>query len=133
MSHSDIQPIKAENLSTEELRLQKVQQAIDDLFMTANQNEVLKRQLEAATSPESLVEVAARQGYQLTVADLETLHHRIQEQAQLNADDLDDDELSEEELELVTGGFFSSFKRIFVPRNNNNAVEVSRTSNARRE
>ena len=124
MSHSDIQPIKAENLSTEELRLQKVQQAIDDLFMTANQNEVLKRQLEAATSPESLVEMAACQGYELTVADLETLHHRIQEQAQLNADDLDDDELSEEELELVTGGFFSSLKRKSVPRNNNNAFEV---------
>jgi predicted ribosomally synthesized peptide with nif11-like leader len=131
MSHSDIQPIKAENLSTEELRLQKVQQAIDDLFMTANQNEVLKRQLEAATSPESLVEVAARQGYQLTVADLETLHHRIQEQAQLNADDLDDDELSEEELELVAGGgFFSSITRIFVPHNNNKAVEGSRTTAA---
>jgi predicted ribosomally synthesized peptide with nif11-like leader len=131
MSHSDIQPIKAENLSTEELRLQKVQQAIDDLFMTANQNEVLKRQLEAATSPESLVEVAARQGYQLTVADLETLHRRIQEQAQLNADELDDDELSEEELELVAGGgFFSSFTHIFVPRNNNNAETVRATSSA---
>jgi predicted ribosomally synthesized peptide with nif11-like leader len=129
MSRSDIQLLKAENLSTEELRLQKVQQAIDDLFMIANQDEALKRQLEAATSPESLVEVAARQGYELTVAGLETLHRRIQEQAQLNADELDDDELSEEELELVAGGgFFSSFTRIFVPRNNNNAEQVSVTS-----
>jgi len=128
MSHSDIQPIKAENLSTEELRLQKVQQAIDDLFMIANQDEALKRQLEAATSPESLVEVAARQGYELTVADLETLHRRIQEQTQLNADELDDDELSEEELELVAGGFFSSITRIFVPRNNKNPVPVFPTT-----
>lgn len=130
MSNSDIQLLKAENLSTEELRLQKVQQAIDDLFMTANQNEALKRQLEAATSPESLVEVAARQGYELTVADLETLHRRIQEQGQLHADELDDDELSEEELELVAGGFFSSFIHIFVPRNNNNAEQVSVTRSA---
>jgi hypothetical protein len=67
----------------------------------------------------------------LTVADLETLHHRIQEQAQLNADDLDDDELSEEELELVAGGgFFSSITRIFVPRKNNNAEIVLAASGA---
>jgi len=64
---------------------------------------MLKRQLEATTSPESLVEVAARQGYELTVADIETLLHRTQQQAQLNSDEFDD-ELSEQELELVAGG-----------------------------
>jgi hypothetical protein len=52
-----------------------------------------------------LVEVAARQGYELTVADIETLLSRNQQQAQPNADDFDDDELSEQELELVAGGF----------------------------
>ena len=129
MSHSDIQSLKVEDFSAEELQLQKAQQAIYDLYMAANHDEALKRQLEAATSPESLVEMAARQGYELTVADLETLHRRIQEQAQLNADELDDDELSEEELELVSGGgFFSSITRIFVPRNNNNAEQVSVTT-----
>jgi predicted ribosomally synthesized peptide with nif11-like leader len=106
MSHSDIQSLKAENLSAEELRLQKAQQAIDDLFRAANSDETLKRQLEAATSPESLVEIAARQGYQLTVAHLETLRRQTQQQAQLHSDEFDEDELSEQELELVAGGKF---------------------------
>ncbi len=115
MSHSDIKSLKAENLSTEELRLQKAQQAIDDLFMAANSDETLKEQLEAATSPESLVEVAARQGYQLTVADLKTLLHRNQEQTQLHSDEFYDDELSDQELELVAGGLFTP-NRIGMPR-----------------
>ncbi len=104
MSHSDIQPIKAKDLSAEKLQLQKAQQAIDDLFRAANSDETLKRQLEAATSPESLVEIAARQGYELTVADIETRLRQNQEQAQFDFDEFDDDELSEQELELVAGG-----------------------------
>jgi hypothetical protein len=59
MSHSDIQSLKAEDLSIKELRLQKAQQAIDDLLMAAN------------------------------------------------SDEFDDDELSEQELELVAGGLRS--------------------------
>jgi predicted ribosomally synthesized peptide with nif11-like leader len=104
MSQSDIQSLKTEDLSAEELRLQKAQQAIDDLYVAANQDERLKEQLEAAINPESLVEVAVRQGYQLTVADLEKLRRRTQEQAQLYSDEFDDDELSEQELETVAGG-----------------------------
>jgi predicted ribosomally synthesized peptide with nif11-like leader len=104
MSQPDIQSLKAKDLSTEELRLQKAQQAINDLFMAANQDETLKGQLEAATSPENLVEIAASKGYELAVADLETLRRRTQEQAQVNVDEFDDDELSEQELELVAGG-----------------------------
>ncbi len=104
MSQPDIEQLKAEDLSAEELRLQKAQQAIDDLYKSANQDETLKKQIEAATSPESLVEIAARQGYELTVADLETLRRRTQQQAQLDCDEFDDDELSEQELELVAGG-----------------------------
>ena len=107
MSQPDIEQLKAEDLSAEELRLQKAQQAIDELFMAANQDETLKEQLEGVSSPESLVEVAARQGYQLTVADLETLRRRTQQQAQLNSDEFDD-ELSEQELELVAGGLRAS-------------------------
>jgi predicted ribosomally synthesized peptide with nif11-like leader len=105
MSHSNIQSLKAEDLSAEELRLQKAQQAIDDLFMAANSDETLKEQLEAATNSESLVEIAARQGYELTVADLEVLFSRNQQQAQPNTDEFDDGELSEQELQLVAGGF----------------------------
>jgi hypothetical protein len=45
----------------------------------------------------------------LAVADLETLRHRVQEQAQLNSDEFDDDELSEQELELVAGGKLGGF------------------------
>jgi predicted ribosomally synthesized peptide with nif11-like leader len=112
MSQPDIQSLKAKDLSAEELRLQKTQQAIDDLLMAANQDETLKEQLEAATSPESWVEVATRQGYELTVADLETLHRRTQEQAQLNSDEVDDDELSEQQLETVAGGgLWCGFKK----------------------
>jgi predicted ribosomally synthesized peptide with nif11-like leader len=104
MSQPDIQSLKAKDLSAEESRLQKTQQAIDDLLMAANQDETLKGQLEAATNPESLVEIAARHGYQLRVADLETLLSRNQQQPQLHSDEFDDDELSEQELELVAGG-----------------------------
>jgi predicted ribosomally synthesized peptide with nif11-like leader len=104
MSEPKIKQLKASDLSAEELRLQKAQQAIDDLYRAANSEETLKGQLEAATSPESLVEIAAHQGYELTIADIETLLRRNEEQAQLNCDEFDDDELSEQELELVAGG-----------------------------
>jgi predicted ribosomally synthesized peptide with nif11-like leader len=72
--------------------------------MAANSDETLKKQLEAATSPESLVKVAIHQGYELTVVDIETLLRRTQEQVQLHSDEFDD-ELSEQELELVAGGW----------------------------
>jgi cell division protein FtsL len=62
MTQPDIKQLKTEHLSAEELRLRKAQQAIDDLLMAANSDETLKKQLEAATSPESFVEIAARQG-----------------------------------------------------------------------
>jgi len=104
MSQPNIKQLKASDLSAEELRLQKAQQVIDELYVATNSDETLKEQLEAATSAERFVEVAARQGYQLTVADLKTLRRRTQQQAQLNSDEFDDDELSEQELELVAGG-----------------------------
>jgi predicted ribosomally synthesized peptide with nif11-like leader len=104
MTQPKIKQLKTEDLSVEELQLQKAQQVIDDLLMAANCDETLKGQLEAATSSESLVEIAARQGYQLRVADIETLLRQNQQQAQLHFDEFDDDELSEQELELVAGG-----------------------------
>jgi predicted ribosomally synthesized peptide with nif11-like leader len=104
MSQPNIKQLKAEDLSAEQLRLQKTQQLIDELYVAASSDETLKEQLEAATSSESLVEIAAHQGYQLTVADIETLLRQNQEQAQFDFDEFDDDELSEQELELVAGG-----------------------------
>ncbi len=115
MSLRDVQPLKAEGLSAEKLRLQKAQQAIDELLVAANQDETLKRQLETVTSSESLVEIAARQGYQLKVADLEALLYQNQEQAQHHSDEFDDDELSEQELELVAGGQVKSTKNLRNP------------------
>jgi predicted ribosomally synthesized peptide with nif11-like leader len=104
MSQLNIQSFKALDVSAEELQLQKAQQVIDELFMAAESDEMLKEQLEAAISPESLVEIAASQGYELTVADLERLHDYDQEAGQSSSDELGDDELSEQELELVAGG-----------------------------
>jgi predicted ribosomally synthesized peptide with nif11-like leader len=104
MTQPKIKQLKTEDLSAEELRLQKAQQVIDDVLMAANSDETLKKQLDAATTPESLVKVAIHQGYELTVVDIETLLRRTQEQAQLHSDEFDDDELSEQELELVAGG-----------------------------
>jgi hypothetical protein len=40
----------------------------------------------------------------LKAEDLETLRSQTQQQAQLSSDEFDDDELSEQELELVAGG-----------------------------
>jgi len=105
MSQPNIKQLNASDLSALELRLQKTQQAINDLYRAANSDERLKEQLETATSLESLVEIAARQGYELAVADLEALRRRTQQQAQLHSDKFEDDELSEQELELVAGGF----------------------------
>ena len=104
MLQPDIEQLKAKDLSGLELGLQKAQRAIDELLVAANQDETLKRQLETVTSSESLVEIAARQGYQLKVADLEALLYQNQEQAQHHSDEFDDDELSEQELEVVVGG-----------------------------
>ncbi|MEQ9624701.1 Nif11-like leader peptide family RiPP precursor [Coleofasciculus chthonoplastes] len=104
MSQLNIQSFKSEDVSAEQLQLQKAQQVIDELFMAANSDEKLNQQLEAAISPEKLVEIAASQGYELTVADLERLHDYEQEQVQLNSDELGEDELNEQELELVAGG-----------------------------
>jgi predicted ribosomally synthesized peptide with nif11-like leader len=106
MTQPKIKQLKTKDLSAEELRLRKAQQAIDDLYMVANSDETLKEQLDAATSSESLVKIAARHGYELTVADLEMLRRRTQQQAQLHSDEFDD-ELSEQELELVAGGSWS--------------------------
>jgi predicted ribosomally synthesized peptide with nif11-like leader len=115
MSQQNIKQLKAEDLSALELRLQKAQQSIDNLYVAANSDETLKKQLEAATSPESFVKIATRQGYELTVADLETLRHRTQQQAQLQSEEFDD-ELSEQELELVAGGA-SPVPIIPIPKN----------------
>ncbi|MEQ9481963.1 Nif11-like leader peptide family natural product precursor [Coleofasciculus sp. F4-SAH-05] len=104
MSDLNIQSLQAEDVSAEELQLQKAQQVIDELFMAAESDQRLFEQLEAAISPEKLLEIAASQGYELTVADLERLQDYDQEAAQSSSDDLDDDELSEQELELVAGG-----------------------------
>jgi predicted ribosomally synthesized peptide with nif11-like leader len=94
MSQPNIKQLKTKDLSTEELRLQNAQQVIAELYVAANSDEMLRKQLKAATNPERLVEIAARQGYELTVADIETLLRRTQQQAQLNSDE-EDDELSE--------------------------------------
>ncbi len=110
MSQLNIQSFKALDVSAEELQLQKAQQVIDNLFMAAESDEKFKKQLEAAISPENLVEIATRQGYELTVADLERLHLHDQEAAQSSSDELDDDELSEQELELVAGGWCRFWK-----------------------
>jgi hypothetical protein len=58
MSQLNIKQPNTSDLSVLELRLQKAQQAIDELYMAANSDVTLKKQLEAATSPESLVKVA---------------------------------------------------------------------------
>jgi len=117
MSQQNIKQLKVKDLLDEELRLQKAQQAIDDLLMAANQDKTLKGQLEAATSRESLVEIAIKHGYELAVADLETLRRRVQELAQLNSSDkFDEDELSEQELELVAGGHGFTSARTKGPR-----------------
>jgi len=56
------------------------------------------------TKPAPTLLASTRQGYKLTVADLERLHRYDQEAGQSSSDELGDDELSEQELELVAGG-----------------------------
>ncbi|MEQ9481965.1 MAG: hypothetical protein RIG27_06715 [Coleofasciculus sp. F4-SAH-05] len=45
-------------MTLKELRLQKAQQVIDELFIAANSDQRLFEKLEAAISPEKLVEIA---------------------------------------------------------------------------
>ena len=65
--------INAANLSDRELRFIKVQQAIDNLRRDIEQNEALKSQLENAQNLEVFFKIAAENGEEFTVSDLQTI------------------------------------------------------------
>lgn len=97
-------PINAEDLPTEEFQFIKAQVAIANLCNAIQQDEAFKAQLVSAETPESFLEIAAKNGYQFTVSDLEDTLRLALEQPELNFDEFDDYELSEDELEMVAGG-----------------------------
>lgn len=99
-----IQPINAEELPAEELRFIKAQQAIYELCKAVEQDSEIKSQLETAKSPETFLEIAADNGYEFTISDMQFALQWAKERSEINNDEFDDYELSEEELEMVAGG-----------------------------
>ena len=99
-----IQPIKAEDLPVEDFAFIKAQNAIFELGKSVRQNAELKSQINKAKSTEEFLKISAENGYEFTIADLEFAINWAFQKNQLNSDELDDYELSEEELETVAGG-----------------------------
>ncbi|MCL1471521.1 Nif11-like leader peptide family natural product precursor [Argonema antarcticum] len=104
MSENLTQAINAANLSERELRFIKAQQAIDNLRRDIEQNEALKSQLETAQNLEVFFKIAAENGEKFTVSDLQTIVDWSLENTEANSDELDDYELSEDDLDMVAGG-----------------------------
>lgn len=104
MKQTMLQPINAEELPAEEYRFVKAQQAIYELCRAVGQDTEIKSKLESASNPESFLNIASEYGYEFAIADLQFALQWASEKPQLNTDELDDYELSEEELEAVAGG-----------------------------
>lgn len=104
MLHNVIQQVNAEDLPAEEFRFVEAQHTIYKLAKSIDRDETLKTQLEAASSPETFVAISNENGYNFTIADLQTALQFVVQDTELNIDEFDDCELSEEELEMVAGG-----------------------------
>lgn len=99
-----MQPIKLEELPAEDFRFVKGQQAIYDLGKAVLQKNDLKTELANARNPEAFLKVAADNGYEFTIEDLQFTFRWLKEKNEFYADEFDDYELDEEELETVAGG-----------------------------
>lgn len=98
------EPIYIEDLSSEEFRFVKAQQSIDQFCREIQAESTLKSQVETVKTVDSFIEIAAENGYEFTLSDLQAAINWAIEETQDNADELEDYELSEEELEMVAGG-----------------------------
>lgn len=99
-----VQPIHAENLPAEDFRFIQAQQAIYELSKAVFENSELKSNLQNAKNPQTFVEIAAGNGYQFTLSDLQFAIDFALAKTSVSSDELDDYELNEEELEMVAGG-----------------------------
>jgi predicted ribosomally synthesized peptide with nif11-like leader len=104
MLENSIDPIHAENLPTTEYLFVKAQQSIYELCQNIEQDPTLKSALENAKNPDNFRQIAAEFGYEFTISDLQFALIWAKEKIAHNFDELDDYELSEEELEAVAGG-----------------------------
>lgn len=104
MFQVQIQPINAEDLPAEEFRFIKAQVAIANLCSAIEEDEAFKAQLASAETPQTFLQIAAKNGYEFSISDLEDTLRLALEQPDLNFDEFDDYELSEDELEMVAGG-----------------------------
>lgn len=98
------QGIKLEELPAEDFRFVKGQEAIYDLCKAVLQKDELKTELANARNPEAFLKVAADNGYEFTIEDLQFTFRWLKEKNEFYADEFDDYELDEEELETVAGG-----------------------------
>lgn len=99
-----VKPIHAEDLPAEDFRFIQAQQAIYELCKDIFENGDLKSNLQNAKNPQTFVEIAAGNGYQFTLSDLKFAIDFALANTSASSDELDDYELSEEELEMVAGG-----------------------------
>lgn len=96
--------INAEDLPDTEYHFVKAQQSIYELCQNLEQDKILKSSLENAKNPEDFRKVAAEYGYEFTISDLQFALRWSREKTDPKFDELEDYELSEEELEAVAGG-----------------------------
>lgn len=101
---SPVQPIHAEDLPAEEYRFIKAQQAIYNFCKAIDRDQQFKSRLEKVENQASFIRVAAENGYEFTLSDLQFALQGLSENADIESDEFEDYELSEEELEMVAGG-----------------------------
>ncbi len=104
MFQAQIQPINAEDLPVEEFRFIKAQVAMANLCSAIEEDEAFKAQLASAETPLTFLQIAAENGYEFSISDLEDTLRLALEQPEFDLDEFDDYELSEDELEMVAGG-----------------------------
>ncbi|MFB2920442.1 MULTISPECIES: Nif11-like leader peptide family RiPP precursor [Aerosakkonema] len=108
MLQNVVQTINAEDLPAEEFRFIKAQQAIYELCKALERDGEIKSQLESANNPEHFLKIAAENGYEFTISDMEFALEWAKEINEIKDDEFDDYELSEEDLETVAGGTLSA-------------------------
>ncbi|NEP00295.1 MAG: Nif11-like leader peptide family natural product precursor [Symploca sp. SIO2E9] len=78
------------------------QASVLELIKSSQENQALQQRLEAADSPETIMKIGVEKGYNFTEEELLSVMQEIQQVA------AEEGELSEDELEAVAGGGWST-------------------------
>lgn len=82
------------------------QQSIEQMMAAASQNSNLQQELERAEGFAEVVKIGAAQGYEFSEEELQLFFRKQQS----NSENNDQDELTDEALEAVAGGFLENWR-----------------------